>query len=212
MGYLDRILDDGTNRESWKAARYPVIGASDAKILAKPESVDLYLKAKLARDVFTGNVFTENGYRWEPLILGWAGYDHNVALFHAPDEVGFAATPDGIRETTWGDVTHPIALAEVKVKHVEPAKRTKGPNLGEWRQLAWQFRVFPEAEYIDWLWGDVDKNGNGEDLIDDEPQFIRVWPDDPKIVELQAHLEPIATDLLSRLRAALAFEKELSLS
>lgn len=207
MGYLDRILDDGTNRESWKAARYPVIGASDAKILAKAESVDLYLKAKLARDVFTGNVFTENGYRWEPLILGWAGYEHNVALFHAPDEVGFAATPDGIR-TTVGDSLY---LAEVKVKHVTRDKRTKGPTLGEWRQLAWQLRIFPEAQCVDWLWGDVDKAGDGEDLIDDEPQFIRVWPDDPKIVELQAHLEPIATDLLSRLRAALAFEKELAL-
>jgi len=207
MTYLDRILDDGTNRESWKAARYPVIGASDAKILAKPESVDLYLKAKLAREVFTGNVFTENGYRWEPLILGWAGYDHNVALFHAPDEVGFAATPDGIRVGFDGHV----ALAEVKVKHVDPAKRTKGPTLGEWRQLAWQFRVFPEAEYIDWCWGDVDRNGTGEDLLDDEPKFARVYRDIPKILELQAHLEPIATDLLSRLRAALAFEKELAL-
>jgi len=200
----DRILADGSSRDAWKEARFSVIGASDAAYLSKPESVHLYLASKLKRDVFTGNVFTENGYRFEPMILGWAGYEHNTALIHAPDEPGFAATPDGIR----ADGT---AGAEVKVKHVLPTKRTKGPTLGEWRQLAWQFRVLPEFEHIDWCWGDVDKNGDGEDLIDDEPAFIRVYPDDPKIVELQQHLEPIATDLLSRLRAALAFEKELSL-
>ena len=95
------------------------------------------------------------------------------------------------------------------MKHVHHDKRTKGPTLGEWRQLAWQFRVIPEAEHIDWCWGDIDRNGDGEDLIDDEPRFLRVYPDDPKILELQRHLEPIATDLLSRLRAALAFEQEL---
>lgn len=207
MTHLERVLDAGTDRDSWKAARFGVIGASDAKILAKPESVDLYLKSKLQRDVFTGNVFTDNGYRWEPIILGWAGYEHNTALFHAPDEVGFAATPDGIRT-----VDGIVQLAEVKVKHVTLDKRTKGPTLGEWRQLAWQFRVFPEAHCIDWCWGDVDKTGDGEDLIDDEPKLLRVYPDDPKIVQLQAHLEPIAQDLLSRLRAALAFERELHLA
>lgn len=207
MSYLDRILNDGTDRESWKVDRFPVIGASDAKLLSKPESVDLYLKAKLQRDVFTGNVFTDNGYRWEPLILGWAGYGHNTALFHAPDERGFAATPDGM--VTFSGT---LALAEVKVKHVTRDKRTKGPTLGEWRQLAWQFRVLPEAEFIDWCWGDVDKADDGEDLIDDEPKMLRVYPDDPKIVQLQAHLEPIAQDLLSRLRVALAFERELHLA
>jgi hypothetical protein len=202
----DRILADGTNREAWKAARYPVIGASDAKTLAKPVSIPLYLASKLKRDVFTGNVFTENGYRFEPMFLGWAGYDHNVALIHAPDEPGFAATPDGIKYLPSGEVQ----LAECKVKHVDPAKRTKGPTLGEWRQLAWQFRVIPEAILIDWIWGDVDKNTGGDDLIDDEPKFIRIYPDQPKIVQLRAELEPIATELLARLRAALAFEKELT--
>lgn len=204
---VDRILADGSSREEWSRARYSVIGASDAKILSKPESVHLYLAGKLKRETFAGNVFSENGYRYEPMILGWAGYEHNTALVHAPDEPGFAATPDGWRAGRAGA----IALAEVKVKHVLPEKRTKGPTLGEWRQLAWQFRVIPEAEHIDWCWGDVDKRTDGEDLIDDEPRFIRVYPDDPKILELQAHIEPIATDLLSRLRAALAFERELNL-
>ena len=207
MSYRDRILADGSDRDAWKVARFPVIGASDAKSLAKPESVPLYLAAKLRRDVFTGNVFTDNGYRWEPIILGWAGHEHNVALFRSPDEAGFAATPDGVTELPNGRV----ALAECKVKHVELTKRTKGPTLGEWRQVSWQFRVFPEADYLDWCWGDVDKNGDGEDLIDDEPKFMRIYPDNPKVIDLQQRIEPIAVDLLSRLRAALAFEKELSL-
>ena len=207
MSYRERVLTDGSSREAWKEARYPVIGASDAKYLAKAESVPLYLASKLKRDVFTGNVFTDNGYRWEPIVLGWAGYEHNQALFHAPDEPGFAATPDGIRELAGGH----IALAECKVKHVDPKKRTKGPTLAEWRQLAWQFRVFPEAVFIDWCCAEVDKFGDGEDLLDDEPWHLRIPYHDPKIRDLQSHLEPIATDLLKRLRAAIAFEKEMSL-
>lgn len=207
MSYLDRMLSDGSNREQWKTARFPVIGASDAKTLAKRESVHLYLASKLRREVFTGNVFTDNGYRWEPIVLGWGGYEHNEALFHSPDEPGFAATPDGIRDLGNGM----LALAECKVKHVTLDKRCKGPTLAEWRQLAWQFRVLPEAEYIDWCCAEVDKNGDQEDLIDDEPWALRVHKDDPKIVDLQHQIEPIAVDLLSRLRAALELEKELSL-
>jgi hypothetical protein len=207
VSYLDRVLADGTDRDAWKVARLPVIGASDAKTLSKMESVPLYLRSKLKRDVFTGNVFTDNGYRWEPMILGWAGHQHNEALFHSPDEPGFAATPDGVTLLPSGG----LALGEVKVKHVTLAKRTKGPTLPEWRQIAWQFRVLPEAEHLDWCWGDVDKNGDADELIDDEPKFIRIYPDDPKVVTIQAQVEPIAADLLARLRAALAFEKELSL-
>lgn len=204
-GLATRILADGTDRDLWKKARHTVIGASDAKTLSKFESVPLYLAAKLKREVFTGNVFTDNGYRWEPMILGWAGYEHNTALIHAPDEVGFAATPDGIR-TIGG-----LSGAEVKVKHVTRSKPTKAPTLGEWRQVAWQFRVIPEFQHIDWLWGDVDKDGDQEELIDDEPKMLRIYPDDEKIVTLQEQIEPIAAELLTRLRAALAFEKEMNL-
>lgn len=207
MSYLERVLADGLDRDAWKAARFPVIGASDAKILSKMESVPLYLAGKLKREIFTGNVFTDNGYRWEPIILGWAGYGHNISLIHAPDETGFAATPDGIRDLGGGQ----IGLGEVKVKHVTLTKRTKGPTLPEWRQIAWQFRVFPEAAFLDWCWGDVDKDGDQEELIDDEPKFVRIYPDDPKVVELQNQIEPIARELLTRLRAALQFERELML-
>lgn len=208
MSYRERVLADGSDREAWKVARFPVIGASDAKTLSKMSSVHLYEASKLKRDVFTGNVFSDNGYRWEPIILGWGGYEHNVALYHAPDERGFAATPDGLNMID--DDT--CALAEVKVKHVTLDKRTKGPTVPEWRQVAWQFRVLPEALYVDWMWGDVDKDGDQEDLIDDEPQFIRIYPDDPKVVAAQAQVEPIARELLTRITAALTYERELGLT
>lgn len=207
MSWNDRILADGLDRDLWKIARFPVIGASDAARLSKMESVPLYLAGKLKREIFTGNVFTDNGYRWEPMILGWAGFQHNVALFHAPDEEGFAATPDGLRDLGGNQV----GLGEVKVKHVTVDKRTKGPTLPEWRQIAWQFRVFPEAAFLDWCWGDVDKDGDQEELMDDEPKFVRIYPDDPKILDLQKQIEPIARELLTRLRVSLQFERELNL-
>jgi hypothetical protein len=201
MSYRDRMLADGSDRDAWKVARFPVIGASDAATLAKPASVDKYLAAKLKREVFTGNVFTENGYRWEPLMLAWGGFQHNTALFHAPDEPGFAATPDGLIEFNDGD----LALAECKVKH---NKVISGPSLAEWRQLAWQFRVFPEAYSIDWIWVEIDETGEIRKERNDEPESIRVYRDDPKIVDLTSKIEPIAVDLLARLRAALEFERQ----
>lgn len=207
MSYRDRVLADGSDRDAWKVARFPVIGASDAKVLAKPSSVNLYLAAKLKREVFTGNAFTDNGYRWEPIVLGWAGYEHNQALYHAADEPGFAATPDGIRDLGGGI----IALAECKVKHVTLNKRVTKPTLGELRQIAWQFRVFPEALWIDWCWVEVDKDGDPDNLIDDEPRSIRFNRGDPTLTDLLSKIEPIAADLLSRLRAALAFEMELAI-
>ena len=126
----DRILADGSSRDAWKEARYSVIGASDAAYLSKPESVHLYLASKLKRDVFTGNVFTENGYRFEPMILGWAGYEHNTALIHAHDEPGFAATPDGM------SVDH-RTLAEAKTT----GKDWNTPPIKYVRQCQWQMHV-----------------------------------------------------------------------
>ena len=206
MTWRDRILADGSDRDAWKTARHGVIGASDAKGFSKLESVPLYVKAKLSREVYTGNVFTENGYRFEPMFCGWAGAEHNTALIHAPDNPGFAATPDGIRETPNG-----LVLVECKIKHVTPEKRTKGPTLPELRQIAWQFRVIPEAAGLMWVWGDIDKDAHTDDLIEDEPRHLYFTPDDPRIRELTDQIEPIAQAVLTELTAALAFEKELAL-
>lgn len=199
MTYLDRVLDDGTDRAQWLTARLPVIGASDAAKLSKPESVPLYLAAKLATRQFTGNAFTASGNRWEPMMLAWAGIPANKALVHHPDEDGFAATPDGVATDLDGTLT----LAETKAKH---GRRITGPTLAEWRQIAWQLFCFPEAEELQWVWVELDGAGEMTDL---EPRHITVSRDDPKVVDLTDRMLPIATDLLARLRAALQFEKEL---
>ena len=207
MSHLERILADGTDRDQWKRARYPVIGASDAKGLSKWESIPLYLRSKLSREIWTGNVFTDDGYRWEPMFCGWAGFEHNQALFHSPDEPGFAATPDGIKQVPGG-----IALAQCKVRHVEPGQVGKGPSLAEKRQMAWDFVVFPEAIWEEFIWGDVRKDNPSGDLVGDEPRSLIFHRNDEEMVALRAHVVPIATELLSRLRAALEAEKELNLA
>jgi hypothetical protein len=197
MGYRDRILDDGTDRDRWLTAREDVIGASDAAKLAKPESVHLYLASKLERTGFTGNSYTDSGNRWEPMMLAWAGIPGNQALIHSPDEVGFAATPDGI--TADGTL-----MAECKAKH---GKVVFGPTLGEFRQLAWQFLCVPEAERIEFIWAEI----MHDELRGDEPKSLAIHRGDPKIVDLTRQILPIATDLLARLRLARQFEKELAL-
>ncbi|WP_167131954.1 hypothetical protein [Paramicrobacterium chengjingii] len=198
MSWADRILDDGTDRDRWLRSRLPVIGASDAAKLSKPESVDKYLAAKLAPRTFYGNAATESGHRWEPMMLAWAGIPENKALIHSPAEKGFAATPDGAGETVG---------AECKAKH---GRVVAGPSLGEFRQLAWQFVCVPEFESIEFIWvelidGDIRPGLNGE------PKSLTVTRDHEKIRELTPLILPIATDLLARLRAALEFKKELAL-
>ena len=199
MSYLDRILDDGTSRERWQEARWPVIGASDAAKLSKLSSLPSYLRAKLSRESFHGNDYTASGHRWEPMMLAWAGIPQNVALFHSPDETGFACTPDGILRVADGR----LLLAECKAKH---GRIVTGPTLGEWRQLAWQFLVFPEADEIEFLWVEL---VNGE-MRTTEPKHLTVRRDEQKIVDLTAQILPIATELLAQLRLALEFERSIA--
>lgn len=199
MSWRDRILHDGIDREGWLEARLPVIGASDAAKLSKIESVPLYLGAKLEHRDWHGNGYTESGHRWEPMMLAWAGIPENKALIHSPQEKGFAATPDGV--TLTGD-----RLAECKAKH---GKIVAGPSLGEWRQVAWQLLCVPEADELEFIWvelidGDIRAGLNGE------PKHLTIKRSDPKVQEITAQILPIATDLLARLTAALAFEKEIN--
>jgi len=192
--WADRILDDGTNRERWLALHGNLITASRAATLAKPESVDKYLLAILRDGQFTGNHYTEQGHRWEPMMLAWAGIPSNLALIHAPGQPGFAATPDGIG----------TALAECKVKH---NRVVTGPTIGEQRQVAWQFLCLPEFDTLHWLWMEVDEHG---EPFHEEPKAILIHRGDSNIVDLTARILPIATDLLGRLRAARQFEQELN--
>lgn len=194
MNYLDRILDDGSDRDHWLQARRDVIGASDAAKLARASSVDKYLLGKLRDDQFHGNHYTEQGHRWEPMMLAWAGVPANKALIHAPGERGFAATLDGIGEV----------LAECKVKH---NRVVTGPTLGEFRQVAFQFHCLPEFDTLHWLWMEVDEAG---DPFREEPKQLILHRGDRNIVEITASILPIAADLLARLRASRQLEKEIA--
>jgi YqaJ-like viral recombinase domain. len=194
MSWRDRILHDGVDREQWLAARQTVLGASDFAKLAKPESVDKYLAEKLASATFTGNEYTEQGHRWEPMMLAWAGITPNVALIHSPGERGFAATPDGADEARGG---------ECKVKH---ARVVDGPSLAEWRQLAGQFICVPEFEVIEFIWVEL-IDGEIRAGLHGEPKHLTVRRDHPMIVAATERVLPIATDLLARLRVALSYER-----
>lgn len=199
MSYLDRILDDGTDRQCWLAARRWVIGASDAQTLAKPESIDRYVAAKLAHGQFDGNEYTESGHRWEPMMLAWAGIEANKALIHAPGVTGFAATPDGITVLPSGA----LHGAECKAKH---GKVVSGPSLQEWRQLAWQFVCVPEFVEIEFIWvelmdGEIRKGRAGQ------PASITVRPSHPMIRKLTPQILPIAEELLTRLQVARKYER-----
>lgn len=196
MTHLDRILDDGTDRDRWLTSRRTVIGASDAAKLAKASSVDLYLAGKLADSAFTGNAYTASGHRWEPVMLAWAGIASNVALIHAPGEPGFAATPDGLQITPEG-----VRMAECKAKH---GRIVDGPSLGEWRQIAWQFNTIPEAETIEFIWAEI----IDENMRSDEPKHLTIRRDNPMVVKQTALILPIATELLARLQAAHEFERD----
>lgn len=198
--YLDRILDDGTDRDRWMAARRPVVTASTAKTLAKITSVPLYLAAKLSDGDFGGNHYTESGNRWEPLMLAWAGIPGNKALIHSPAELGFAATPDGLNLLPDSSVV----LAECKAKHM---KIITGPDRGEWRQIAWQFEAVPEAEELEWIWVELDRDGEIRAGLNGEPRHLTIRRSDPRVQSALAQVRPIATELLARLRVALSYER-----
>jgi hypothetical protein len=196
LTHLDRIVNDGSNREAWLASRRGRVGASTAAKFSKASSVDLYVADMLNDRSWGGNEFTRSGHRWEPMMLAWAGIPQNVALFHSPDDTDHVATPDGL-------TTGRIRLAECKAKH---DRIVTGPTLAEWRQVAWQFLVLPEAEECEFIWAEV-VNGR---LRGDEPKSITIAHTDPKVIELQNLILPIAREVLERYRAALDFQKELS--
>ncbi|RFA12123.1 hypothetical protein B7R22_16970 [Subtercola boreus] len=196
MSYLDRILDNGADRDEWLTSRRTVIGASDAAKLVKPESLEKYVAAKLKETSFSGNKFTESGDVWEPRLLSWGAIPQNRHLIHSPDEPGFAATPDGLKVTPEG-----IVLAEVKAKH---NRIVFGPTPAEIRQVAWQqFCVGPEVLYTDFIWGEI----VNDQLRDLEPKRLRIYPGE--MTEILAGILTIAVPMLVRLRRARAFEMEL---
>ena len=199
MSHLDRILHDGIDRAGWLTARTPVVGASDAAKLAKESSIESVLASKLTQREWNGNSYTASGHRWEPIMLAWAGIPENKALIHSPENRGFAATPDGVTADS-------TVIAECKAKH---NKVVEGPALGEWRQVAWQFLVVPEAEMCEFIWAEI-VNGEMRSVNNGEFQKLTIHRGDPKIVDLTNQILPLATDLLDRLTRALEFEREMN--
>ncbi len=201
MTWRDRIVDAGEDRESWLLARVDGIGASDAKMFANPKSVEKYVASKIRPKTFFGNETTRSGHRWEPVILAYLGVPENKALVHMPGNPRFRCTPDGISD---GD---PFTLAEVKTRHniIKP-----DPDAGEWRQLAWQYLCFPEAERT--LFGTltVIRNDDGE-WVDRKDGFSRleVPRDHPKIVAATELIVPIAEQVITALDAAKQAMKEV---
>jgi hypothetical protein len=202
VSWWDRILDDGTNRERWLAARADcVIGASDAAGYVKPESEDKYVAAKLKPSNFGGNSYTEAGHEWEPRLLAAVGLPQSTYLIHSPAERGFAATPDSIETTPGG-----IVLGEAKIKH---NRIVNGPTPREFRQVAWQMFCagWDEVAYTEFVWGElVDGELRMKAL---EPKHLRIYPRD--VEHLLEPMIAIATPVLARLRAARDFAKEIEL-
>lgn len=191
--HLERILADRSIDEpGWFLARQPVIGGSDAAKLSKLESVPLYLAAKLRDGQWNGNAYTRHGRDLEDALLQWAGVPRNEALFHHPDEPGFAATPDGIQV-----VGERLILAEVKTTN----KPFKTIPLRYLRQVWWTQFVLG-AEQTKFIW-DVHEGFVSVDL---EPHIQIIDRDEQQIAQLLT----IATPLLAALRAALAFEQEIA--
>lgn len=199
--WLDRIVDDGLDKEKWLGAREFKIGASDAAGFAKIESAGRYTAALLSPSSFRGNELTQNGHDWEPGMLAYAGIPGNTALLHSPSEPGYVATPDGIEDLGNGT----CRLAECKVKH---NKIVTGPTLAEWRQLAWQFLVVPEAIETVFIWSHLVGGPGAWKLRPDSPQSITIGRDDPLIVKHTEHMRPIAAAVLAGLNAARQIQEE----
>lgn len=194
--WRDRVLFDGVDRAAWERGRWGVIGASDVKTFARRESVPLYFRGKIAARRFHGNAHTARGHEWEPELIAATGVSPSSALVHAPDEVGFAATPDGIDPDG-------LRLAEAKVRHNRIAG---GPTRQELRQLAWQFHCLPEAETVRFVEGELVASQLGWRLRR-EPRVIEIARDDPRITSAIGEVLPIAREVLALVRTHLELEE-----
>lgn len=191
-GHLRRVVADSADRPAWQRARAHGIGASDAAAFAKLESVPLYVRAKL-REGFTGNAYTATGHRWEVPALAGAGWEQNTLMFHAADERGYLATPDGIRVNPDGTLT--LAEAKAKLNATEPIKIPPAHR----RQMWWAQYVLG-ANQTEYLVLPYDENHTPTRMT---PHVITFDRDDAQIRKLRDIAEPV----LAAIRAARQFER-----
>ncbi|GAA4176384.1 hypothetical protein [Gryllotalpicola koreensis] len=201
--WRDRIINPGDDRLAWEAARRGIVGASDVAHYARASSIDKYVAAKLREDHFGGNERTELGHRFEPMMLAYAGIPQNTALIAHPVIEGIAATPDGILEDPDGRVV----LAECKAR---VGRIADGPSTAEWRQLATQFEVMPEAIRTHFLWCTLIKQ-DGEWVIRGSDIHELIIPrDHPRIIAARDQSFPLAIEVSARLQVALEFKEALT--
>lgn len=196
---LNRVIaDKSTDPAGWYAARSapPKIGASDAAKFSKVASVETYVRGILHND-WSGSVYADNGNTFEEAIALHAGITPSHRMFAHPDPElwRFVATPDGVNITPTGAVV----LAECKVKH----KPTKGPTLGERRQVVWQQYV-TGADYTKWAWLELDPDTHQPT---GEPRIILIDRDDDLLDQVLAVAHPVR----AALEAADAFREENAL-
>ncbi len=196
LAALGRTLADSADRESWLAVHDKVIGSSTAGKFAKASSVETYVRQILSPREFTGNTTTENGHLWEPALLGAVHAEPNTLFIHHPDYDRFGATIDGVKEVPGG-----FAIVETKLKHL---KVVSGPTPYEVRQLAWQFYCVPEAQWAEWVWGEVVPDEKSPDgwRLRRPPQVLMFRRDDAPIVAALALIVPIALAVLAALNVA----------
>lgn len=193
LAVLDRTLADSADRESWLNVHGKVIGSSTAGKFAKPGSVETYVRQILAPRSFSGNAATESGNRWEPRLLAWAGAEPNSLFVHHPENRRFGATVDGTRQ-----VGRALAIVETKAKHLKVITR---PTPYEVRQIAWQMHCIPEADLVEWVWGELVRDADGEWVLRRDPQTLTFHRDDVQIVDALNIIVPIAHAVLAALDA-----------
>lgn len=198
LASLGRTLADSTDRASWLSLHGTVIGASAAAKLAVPGSVDTYVRQIMKPPTFRENEVTENGQRQEPYLLTWAGAERNTVMVHAVGNTRFAATPDGVISTPDG-----MRLAETKAKH---NRIVTGPTPAEIRQMAWQLLCVPEADGVDFVWGEYVRDPHSVWLLRRDPATIRFDRDHPSIIAATARIVPIAHQVIAALDHALSEE------
>ncbi|WP_433674812.1 hypothetical protein [Microbacterium gorillae] len=202
LTYLGRTLADSTDRTWSLSVHGTVIGASAASKFALPGSVETYVRQILKPQTFLGNEITENGHRREPYLLTWAGAERNTQFIHAVGNTRFAATPDGVISTRDG-----MRLAQTTAKH---NRIVTGPTPAEIRQMAWQLMCVPEADGVDFVWGEYVREPDSVWVLRRDPETIRFDRDHPSITRATALIVPIAHEVIAALDSARLTAKGLS--
>lgn len=205
LAVLDRTLADTADPASWEHAHHDIIGSYRASSFARRESVETYVRQILTPKEFTGSAATRSGVRWEPMLLAWAGADPNSLLIGHPDVEGFGATVDGTLPRSSDDTRWRIV--ETKAKHNLVVTE---PKPSEVRQMAWQLHCIPEADGVDFVWGEVVRDRAGGWQLRRDPQTLTFFRDHPLMVAATALIVPIAFEVLAALREARKLQEALA--